>query len=611
MGTLDFITAFANAEKIMPSKPFLVVRRETLSYGELLDRIRRLTTVFQQAGLAPGERVIVATTDDIEAVVIYFSLLRNGITTVMIDPRTPDPVAHTLFAVAQAKGIILDLDLRKSWDPDCDFVMTIDKVQGREATLFNKLLRKKSEVKTSADSYPAILKVVSAGTPSRKIDASSDALVLFTSGTTSHPKGVCLSYHNMASHLGTLSRQYCYDSSSHLLNVLPLHHTDGLTHGPLVAFWNGATVYRPMPFTIQNIGHLLDTVYAERITHFVAVPTIVALILKFGQEYKDAFMTADFRFIISSGAALEEELWCSFENYFNVRIANFYGLTETVAGGLFCGPAAVDHCYGTVGKPIDCQVRIVDDAGEDLGVGEAGELLIKGENVMRGYLNAPAATAAVLKDGWLYTGDIAECGEDGFYRIKGRKKNIIISGGLNVHPEEIVEALNTHDEVIESCTFGIVDDTWGEKIASAVVLADNSSLQENDLISFCRSRLAPAKIPHRIYPVPYLPKGSTGKIIIAKTRELAFQQESVTAEKDHGDVRNRILAIAARCFKAPQSDLDQTTSPETTPGWDSLAHLNFVVELETAFSFRFKPQQIMSLTSLQEAETLVLKQHNG
>ncbi len=602
--TRDIVAAFRRAA-LKPGKPFMVAGRVVLTYGELLDRVARLTRLYSANGLRQGDRVIVASNNDVDTVVLFLSLLRNGLTAVLMDPGAPASAARPLIESSAARGIILDAALRQTWRPDKS-LFTLEIAAPVEGTsLFSKLLPRRNAAEQDATRYPAVLSGLRPADLQAEVPPDLDAYVLFTSGTTSRPKGVRIGHDNWSWHLDTLTRQFGYDDSARILNVLPLHHTDGLTQGPSVAFWNGATVYRPMPFTVPNIGPLLDTVYSERITHFVAVPTILSLILRFGQEYKDCFQTDDFSFVISAAAQLNSDLWTNFESSFGKRVANLYGLTETVTGGLFAGPGDADHKVGTVGRPVDCEARIVGEDDAELPSGVAGELVMRGRNIMKGYLNAPEATSQVIRDGWLHTGDIAVRDADGFFRIVGRKKNTIISGGMKVHPEEITEVLDAHPGVIESYTFGVEDVVWGERIVSAVVADSKADLCEARLVEHCRTMLPPAKVPHRIHTVPELPKGPSGKPIKDKVYELISRGTVLAQDGGAASVSNRVYVVAAQCFKVPVQNLRGSSAPRTVPGWDSMAHLHFVVALEEAFGIRLSPRDIMQIQTLADAERIV------
>ncbi|HXX53308.1 MAG TPA: AMP-binding protein, partial [Thermodesulfovibrionales bacterium] len=410
---------------------------------------------------------------------------------------------------------------------------------------------------------------------------------------------------SLFSHLHTLSRQFGYTRDSKILNILMLAHADGIIQGPVIAFFNEASLYRPMRFEIKTLGALLDSIHTHRITHFVAVPTIISLMERLCRDRQDAFFTEDFQTVISTGAYLNARLWKTVEEHFQVRIANVYGLTETVTGGLFSGPGNNDHCIGTVGKPADCEVKIVDEQGSELRTGEPGELLMRGDHVMKGYLNAPEATARVLREGWLSTGDIATVDEEGFYRIVGRKKNIVISGGINIHPEEITEVLNLSPHVADAVTFGVPDGVWGERVVSAVSLTNPGGLSENDLISFCRVYLEETKIPDRIYVLSTLPKGPAGKVIIEKVKEVIQQVDSYRNTDLQGDLKSKVISIAAYCFRVNQFDLSIHHGPDDTTGWDSLTHLEFVAALEDHFGIIFSPSEIMQIERLSDAWKII------
>lgn len=191
--------------------------------------------------------------------------------------------------------------------------------------------------------------------------------------------------------------------------------------GPVVAFISGATVYRPGRFRIADLPELMITVRRERITHFIVVPTMLSLMMRLDEKYNDSFKASDLRVLRSSADLLDPTLWRAFERRFDVAVTNSYGLTETVCEALYCGPAAETKRIGTIGKPIDCEARVVDDSGNDVPAGEAGELWVRGSNVMKGYFRQPEATAAVLKHGWYHTGDLARVDTDGFFAIVGRK----------------------------------------------------------------------------------------------------------------------------------------------------------------------------------------------
>lgn len=608
---IDVVAAFAAAAGLR-RKPLLVVGESPTTYGMVLDQAARLTGLYRRRGLEAGDRVVVATSDPGAAVTLHLSLLRNGLVSVVADPAATEREAQAILDVAGPRAVFVDAPLRSTWVPSAGAdVIEIRSPSAAQGTLFRRLLRGRRPAAAepnearSEESFPALLDALAPAEAPSRIDPESIAYILFTSGSTARPKGVAISHRALFAHLATMHRQFAYDESTRLLNVLPLHHTDGMNHGPLSAFTCGGTVHRPARFTLRNLGLILDSVYRDRISHFVAVPTMLAMIAQLDREYDDAFAGGDFRFVISSAAPLAPSLWERFEERFGTRVANVYGLTETVVGGLFCGPGDGDYRRGTVGKAVDCAARIVGDDGRVLADGACGELEMRGENLLSGYFGDEAETARAFRDGWFRTGDLASRDADGFFRILGRKKNVIITGGLNVQPEEVTEVLMAAPGVGEAATFGAPDEIFGERVVACVALADGATTDENAILAHCRRHLAPAKMPTRVHLLPLLPKGASGKIDVGRLRELIDSARRRRLDDAGGDVRSRVRALAAESFGLAPDELHPQSSPENTPGWDSFAHLQLVVALEESFGVRFTTRDVLRLGTLADAEEIL------
>ncbi|HEX3065193.1 MAG TPA: AMP-binding protein, partial [Dongiaceae bacterium] len=317
--------------------------------------------------------------------------------------------------------------------------------------------------------------------------------------------------------------------------------------------------------------------------------------------------TPDLRMVVSTAGYLEEILWRNFEARAKVKVVNVYGLTETVAGGLFSGPDEATRRIGTLGRPVDCQARIMDLEGRDVGEGESGELWLQGANQMRGYLGDPEATNEVLREGWLHTGDLARRDSEGFFHFAGRLKNVLVSGGHTVQPEEITAALKSHPGVAEAATIGMAHAELEEVAVSAVVPAAGAALDETTLVEHCREKLAAYKVPRRIVILKSLPYGPSGKVQVDALRAIIA---TVHAPDGSDGEEDRVLEIARRTFKS-QIGLTPASVPETTPGWDSMAHLEFVLALEDAFGIHLSSHDIMNLTSLAAAIEIVEAARHG
>jgi len=468
---------------------------------------------------------------------------------------------------------------------------------GKRTEFFRNLFGGKRE---ADDAFPGCLDGLELKAPETQIDPESDAYILFTSGTTSEPKGVRISYRALFSHLQTLSAVYRMDSSSRIFNNLILSHTDGMTQGPLLALFNQATVFRPFGFAIQTIEDTLDAIFRDRISHWVMVPTMMALINQFVQSDPDLSASGSFRYVISCAGKLEARLWQDIETKFKVRIINGFGLTETVTGGLFAGPDDASHVIGTIGKPVDCEARIIGDDGSAQPPGSPGELWLRGSLLMSGYLNAPELNQEVFRDGWLRTGDLACQGDDGCYRILGRLKSVIISGGVNICPEEVTEVLNSHPEVQEAITFGVEDDTWGEIVASALVPLRKGILTTSMIIDYCRDHLEERKIPSRVYIVDHLPKGRSGKVMLPAVKALVLSANTAADASNGSDgaLKSRFLVIVSRCFQMQTEDIDLSLRFNETPQWDSIAHLLLIAALEKEFGIQFTALEVMGIKVL-------------
>jgi len=598
----SIVSVFEAAKAVKPGKPLLVASGGTLAYGALAERAARMCALFEKNGVTPGTRAIVSSEDDIEAVSAFLGCMRSAVTPVMIDPRLPEREFLSFVAAAKAGCAFVDPG-KKNLVPGVPRLFEVGWA-ATKAGMLGRLLKK------DAGALPPFLEGVEPVEPPGDIDERLDAYVMFTSGTTSRPKGVRISHRALFAHLATLSRQFAIDEGSRILNVLPLSHADGLVQGPVSALFNRATAFRPFDFRVQTLTELLDAVYRERITHFVAVPSMLAIINRLGQGHEDSFTTGDLKAVVSTAGYLEKGLWEGFEKKFKVRVSNVYGLTETVAGALFSGPGDSDHRPGTVGKPVDCEALIALDDGSAAPDGTAGELLLRGDNLMTGYFEDLEATAEVLEGGWLHTGDIASRDPGGFFTIDGRKKNIIISGGLNIQPEEVSEALAEHPEVAEAVTFGVADQVFGEVVVSCVVLVPGSSTSQDELAGWCKDRLAYYKVPQRVHIFAELPKGRSGKVVVEEAKKMA-DGAGVSGKKAGGGVRERVLLAAAETFRTPVCELSEFSTTADIAGWDSLAHLQFVVALEEAFGVRLDPSDIIRMDSIGEAERVVRAKLQG
>lgn len=352
--------------------------------------------------------------------------------------------------------------------------------------------------------------------------------IIYTSGTTGKPKGVRLTHAN-----------YLYDSEAYatacqateedrFLCMLPLFHVNAQVASMLCAMQRGAVMILLEGFSASTF---LEDVARTGATSFSGVPTVYAILNNL-PDATDYDLSA-LRVCICGAAPMPVEVFERFESTFNAFILEGYGLSEGTCVSTLNPLDGRPRKVGTVGVALPGQrVRVVDNQGVPAEVGEVGEVVIQGPNVMMGYHNRPAATGEALRDGWLHTGDLGTLDADGYLTIVGRKKEMIIRGGENIYPTEVEEVLYRHPDVVEAAVVGLPDEVWGEEVAAFLVLREGALSTGPEVMEFCRDSLAAYKLPRAVHIWPELPKTATGKIrkaeIVAR-----YEQTQRRAEAQH------------------------------------------------------------------------------
>ncbi len=349
-----------------------------------------------------------------------------------------------------------------------------------------------------------------AAAPVAPKDGGDTAVILYTSGTTGTPKGAELTHANLARNADVCVRTLLHlGPEDVILGALPLFHSFGQTCALNAAVASGAALALVPRFRPEAA---LDTIERHRVTIFEGVPTMYAALLT--HPARGAADMTTLRVCASGGAALPVEVLHGFEREFGCVVLEGYGLSETSPVACFNHPDR-ERLPGSIGTPIEgVEMRVVDDRRHELAPGEAGEIAIRGHNVMKGYLNRVDATAeAIDAEGWFYTGDIGRVDAQGRYFIVDRKKDLIIRGGFNVYPREIEEVLYEHPAVAEAAVVGLPHAGLGEEVAAAVALKPGSTATAEELRDYVKENVAAYKYPRHVWLVDALPKGSTGKIL--------------------------------------------------------------------------------------------------
>ena len=341
------------------------------------------------------------------------------------------------------------------------------------------------------------------------------AVILYTSGTTGHPKGAELTHGNLISNTQVSRADIVLARPDDVIfGGLPLFHVFGQTVALNVAVASGACLTLLPRF---DAAHALRIIAEHRVTVFMGVPTMYVALLH--APDRGDYDTSSLRMCVSGGAALPVEVLRGFEEAFGVPVLEGYGLSETSPVASFNHPGR-EQQPGSIGTPIrDVQMRVVDGEGHEVPQGEVGEIAIRGPNVMKGYWQRPEATAEAVRDGWFHTGDMARADSDGYFYIVDRKKDMIIRGGYNVYPREIEEVLYEHPAVAEAAVIGLPHPALGEEVAAAVALKPGAAVTAEELRNYVKGQVAAYKYPRHVWFVDALPKGATGKIV---KREIAI-----------------------------------------------------------------------------------------
>jgi long-chain acyl-CoA synthetase len=518
------------AARRFPQRPACTLYRKALTYAELEEQSRRMATALHQLGATKGRHVGLLLPNMPEYLVALQATWLTGATALQLSPlMVAEEIAHWL----QATGchIVVTLDLL------APVVMGALKNGPLEhvvvASLAERLAiwwawlyrfqhyRKNGSLRMRKDPHRHPFDHLLTTEPWAQAAAilpEEDVAVLApTGGTTASPKAVQLTHRNLLANAMQL-RHYVGgdDGSEGFLGVLPFFHAYGLTASLLASWAKAATLHLYPRFESKTVIRLLEQ---ERIE---LVPAVPAMLNALNAVLRKRPRRLDFiRGVVSGASALDPKVRAEFESFGAPSIAEGYGLSEA-SPVTHINPLGDGNRPGTIGLPVaDTEARIVDpiDGGKELPLGEVGELIVRGPQAMKGYFQNPEATAAVLRNGWLYTGDMARKDKDGYYTIVDRKKDIIKTSGFLVFPAEVEEVLLRFRDVAEAAVVGVPDAERGEVVKALVVARAGGTLNLAALEGHCRDHLSKHKRPRQIEIVKMLPKNFLGKVLRRKLRE--------------------------------------------------------------------------------------------
>jgi len=347
------------------------------------------------------------------------------------------------------------------------------------------------------------------------INKEDDAIIIYTSGTTGTPKGCLLTHGNVVANARQISNWLSFTEEDRLLTIMPLFHMNAVSVTTMSALYAGGSTVISPKFSASQFWRLISD---YQVTSFGSVATMLSILLNtYPDGVPEGLQTGELRFAMCGSAPVPAEIIKRFEETFNCPVVEGYGLSESTCRSTF-NPPDERRRPGSCGLPIGNEMKVVDDNDRDVPDGELGEIVLRGENILKGYFKSPEATETAFRNGWFHTGDVGYRDKDGFFYIVDRKSDMIIRGGENIYPREIDEVLYQHPAVAAAATIGVPDDLYGEEVAAFIVTKDGSKVSEAELISYCTERVADYKCPKSIRIVAEIPKGPTGKIL---KRELA------------------------------------------------------------------------------------------
>lgn len=508
------------------------------TYAELGALVDSFAAALKNLGISKGDRVALMLPTCPQFIIGYFAILKLGALVVPTNPLYVERELEHQFKDSGAKAVVcLDLmfgRIKNIWNKTQLQYVIVTSIADEMPTIAKVVYKwrlRKQGVKAAVENLPGVLrfKDLLRTPPSSAItDAGNHhdvAMLQYTGGTTGVSKGVMLTHRNMVANViqNIVWRQPDIELGKNtVLCVLPFFHVYGLCSSLCYVYVGAAMVLLPR----FDVKETLVALHKYRPELFAAVPTILVAINTHPQLSK--YRLDSIKSVNCGAAPLPVEVMEQFEKKTGAVVLEGFGMSET-SPGTHTNPYLGPHKHGSVGIPLpDTDSKIMDlETGErELPVGEAGEFVIRGPQVMKGYWNRPDETAMALRDGWLYTGDIARMDSDGYYYIVDRKKDMIIAGGFNIYPREIDEVLFEHPKVKEAVAVGIPDKYRGETVKAYVVLKDGETATEKEIIDYCRERLTRYKVPTLVEFRPELPKTLVGKILRRALREEEMKKNS-------------------------------------------------------------------------------------
>ena len=491
---------FLNEKREQADKILMIDDEENkeISYLETIQYANKTAQYLQSLGLKKGDKISIILPNCSEYIFILFGTLKLGSIFNPVNPNlTPDELSY-IINNAGSSIIITDNS-------------NIKKIQ----SIKDKLSKIKHII--SLETYLASLSDATESFNEPKNELDDEAILMYSSGTTGNPKGILLTQGNILYEMGSIARRLGHDENTRALQNAPLFFSGGLFLSFLSNIHANGCIVLTKKFSKSQFWQRIEK---YQVTWTFVVPTMLSILLNQSED-PNKYDLSQFKFAVCGSAPLPPEVKTEFSKIYNFPVSDAYGLTENTAVCSLTPPDAPKEKILSAGKTLDiCELKVVDNQGKEVSFDTEGEILIKGTNMFKGYLNNEGATKKALQGGWLYSGDLGYLDEDGYVYIKGRKKEIIIKGGQNISPVAVDAVFYKHQAIEDAATIGIPDKIYGEEIKTFIVLKEGKTTNEEELMNFCKQHIEEFKCPKNIEFIEEIPKGPSGKLLRRKLLEM-------------------------------------------------------------------------------------------
>jgi long-chain acyl-CoA synthetase len=491
-----------------PDKTFLVSEADgrRWTYSQFNAAVNRAANMLAARGVGRGDVVSLLLPNGPEYVIGYFACFKLGALAGPVNSLLkPEEVAYVV-GNSEARTMLFDAEFKES----------VEAARG-ELPLLENLIEfgDESITKEFADAPAESWR-------DRALARDDEAIIIYTSGTTGRPKGCLLTHGNLLANARQIAGWLGFTEADRLLTVMPLFHMNAVSVTTMSALHaGGSTVVAPR----FSASRFWETVSERGITSFGSVATMLSMLLaKYPEGVPADLKTDQLRFAMCGSAPVPAEIIRRFEETFNCLVVEGYGLSESTCRSTFNPPDARRR-PGSCGLPIGNEMKVFDEEDREVADGERGEIVLRGENIFKGYFRNEEATRRAFRSGWFHTGDVGFRGADGFFHIVDRKSDMIIRGGENIYPREIDEVLYQHPAVAAAAAVGVPDPLYGEEVAAFVTLKEGRAATPEEIIAHCRARLADFKCPKTVRFLEEMPKGPTGKVLKRELARLSAQSD--------------------------------------------------------------------------------------